>query len=498
MTDIRFKVSKIINDPVHGSIRLTDLESKIIETRAFMRLHGIKQQSLAYMVFPGAVHTRFSHSIGTMHIASQMISNLLAKLKREDFENLFSNKTRNDIVKIVRLTALLHDIGHGPFSHTSEEIMRTVLSFQYKRELKQAMKITATTDVSKLPIHEYYSYKMITDKNGEIYKIMEQEKMDQKEIASLLFLHNPRNSVSNRKESEKRGHNILHNIVSSDIDADRLDYLMRDSYFSGVRYGEIDLDRILNNIEIRKHSNNSALFDVAFHSKSLPSLEDMLDSRYKMYKTETGHHLVVAYDELLKGAIMEGIIKGDINKSFFYWKTFQNGRGTDGDILAGLYSSISKKCKTNYYRGIIHRSYAPISLIKRIGIDHGRFLGSIQEKLGRQINPDNLKKALIKFQDECPVLDIGDKKVRTFCTIKNRNPYTPKSGAETIYLFPEQDGVLRELTSVSDYVSAINETWKSLPSFYISYAVGGTIKKDAQKIYSEVRERVIDILSALC
>ena len=183
---------KFIRDSVYGDIRLNEIEVEVMDNPQFQRLRRIKQLGLISLIYPGANHTRFEHSIGTMHIASKLADKL--DLNQEDKE-------------LVRISALLHDIGHGPFSHVSEG----VLSFPHEELTKYVIKNTAIRD--------------IVEKKFDIDKIIE---------------------IIN-------GEGKFGPIVSGELDADRMDYLLRDSHYTGVAYGIIDYERIISNINLNKH-----------------------------------------------------------------------------------------------------------------------------------------------------------------------------------------------------------------------------------------------------
>lgn len=181
-----------IRDPLHGTVVLSELEEKILDTPSMQRLRGIRQLAAAYLVYPGANHTRFEHSIGTLFLADRICREL--KLPAEKAAK-------------VRLAALLHDVGHTAFSHEAETIL-----------------------MRHIGNHEEIGEKMV--QSGEIADILSGS-YSAKEIALL-----PRTPLGE--------------IITSDIGADRMDYLLRDSHYTGVAYGVIDADRICSTLSLAK------------------------------------------------------------------------------------------------------------------------------------------------------------------------------------------------------------------------------------------------------
>ena len=227
-----------IRDPVHGYIYITELEREIIDTIYIQRLHNIKQLGGAYLTYPGAVHTRFTHSIGTMYLADIFSE----ALKRQEIIN------EDDKVRL-RLAALLHDIGHGPFSHLYEEITIKYLGKTHE-------------DLTKWIIV-----------NSEIKDIISKYGFNYKEISELCV---------GRSLTSKR---FLNEAISGPVDVDKLDFLVRDSYFTGVEYGYIDVQRLLNSITvINEH--------LAINAASISALEAYLIARYEMFKAVYYHRTV--------------------------------------------------------------------------------------------------------------------------------------------------------------------------------------------------------------
>ncbi len=481
------EIAKVIDDPIHKQIPLTKLESSIIQTKAFNRLHQVKQQSSAFLVFPGATHTRFTHSLGTMKIASEMATYMLHSLSGKDCEELFpSYSTRvAELIQVIRLVALLHDIGHGPFSHTSEDVMKAVL--ERKGETEKALSVTGDGEIGNLHVHEYSSYKLIT--TGEIRELIEAEGISPLAVASLLF------EKSSPRESLQKGHEILHQIISSNLDADRMDYLIRDSYFSGMPYGSVDYRRIISNIAIRPSGIGSTkAFKMGFHERSISSIEDMLDTRYKMYKWFVGHHLVVAFSELLRQAMICAISDGKMEEELFYWKTFSHGTGTDSNVQTALQKMLLTENSNEYswFKGIFDREYAPISLIKRPGADHWRFIQDVDVRLGRDESDEYVRARIDKLVDEldeCPTITMGGKNIRILSVREPRTPYQPMT--DPLYVYSNRNRNITELSRESPYFRSVNESWVDFPRFYFSYVVNNSKKQDGKKIRDKVWDEMV-------
>lgn len=212
---------KIIRDSVHGNLYLDEFEIKLADTPQIQRLRRVKQLGFTNLVYPGANHSRFEHSIGTMHIASKIADSVGLK----DYEK-----------KMIRTCALLHDTGHGPFSHVSEGVLDTT--------------------------HEKLTSTVI--KETQIADILS-EKFDTQEIIDLI-----------------NGKGRLGQIMSGDLDADRMDYLLRDSYYTGVAYGTIDIKRLIHSMKLEDM--------VIIGPKGIQAAESALIARYQMYPSVYQHH----------------------------------------------------------------------------------------------------------------------------------------------------------------------------------------------------------------
>ena len=245
--------SKAIRDPLYGFIDLSKLETKIIDAEIFRRLQFIKQLSHAYLVYPSSIHTRFEHSLGTLHV-SNIMANELGFTKQDDIER-------------IRISCLLHDIGHGPFSHLFEAIME---------------KINPTISDP----HEKISKIMIRE-DSELDSILGSKK---NEIIELL-----NKKINPNKEPQK---SLQSDIVSSGIDADKLDYLRRDSYHIGVAYGQFDFSRILHTLTTTPRKSQ-----ICISHKGKDALENYRLARYLMHIQVYTHHARLASDQMFLQAL---------------------------------------------------------------------------------------------------------------------------------------------------------------------------------------------------
>ena len=193
-----------IRDPIHGYIFINDVERDLIDTRPVQRLRGIKQLAGAHLTYPGGEHSRFSHSLGVMHLAGVLANRFvqLGYLSEDDLQK-------------ARIAGLLHDVGHGPFSHMYEEIL----------------------DKYRHMTHEDVAQWLI--KKSELSDVLKKHGYSPGELSEL--------SVGRLEKTKKP---FLNQIIASQFDVDIMDYLVRDSYFTGVEYGKVDNYRLIDSIDI--------------------------------------------------------------------------------------------------------------------------------------------------------------------------------------------------------------------------------------------------------
>ncbi len=264
----------IIKDPVHGYIGITQIERCIINTEAFQRLRRILQLPTSVYVYPGAVHTRFIHSVGAMHIAGAFGENIAQKL------GLASGEEGSRLVQFLRLVLLLHDIGHGPFSHSFEEAILYPMGLN----------------------HEIVGSRVI-ENHGEIVSCIEENKdlgFAQKDLSrALLAVSSEDWPVLGFSGVDQDMEKSLLYILKGPFAADLLDYLIRDSYYTGAGYGlGIDWQRIArSSVPLRKR--------LGILDKAVDAYEHVLISRFHMFATVYYHKTTRAVEHLVTRLLEE-------------------------------------------------------------------------------------------------------------------------------------------------------------------------------------------------
>ncbi|RLF27828.1 MAG: hypothetical protein DRN05_05100 [Thermoplasmata archaeon] len=305
---------KVVRDSIHGDIYFRDLFVHLLDTPEVQRLYNIKQLGFAHLVFPGAHHTRLEHSIGVYKIAYQ-ISETLGLDEEEKI--------------VVSCAALLHDIGHGPFSHTLESILLEKFGVDH---------IDLT---EKLILGEYEVFepgeKSAVD-SRIVSDVLTESGVDKKEIVRII-----------RGKTYKKPY--LSQILNSTVDADQLDYLTRDAYYTGVAYGMIDVERLLNTLTI--YNDN-----LAVKRKGVGVIENILMARGLMYSSVYFHKTVRIAELMLSKAIEE---IPEIEPFEFF-------RMTDAEIISSLknFGSFQHKIVTRLkYRRLFKQAYSLSALDMR-------------------------------------------------------------------------------------------------------------------------------------
>ena len=267
-----------ILDPIHGYIRVLEREVAVIDHPLFQRLRRIRQLSGAHLTYPSAQHTRFEHSLGVMHIASQAGHMLIDKGMMD-----------TDHLGLLRLAALLHDVGHGPFSHLFEEILRH-----------------GNTS------HEDFGRQIVLD--SDLGDIIQAHGYDKKAIVDVAF--------------GTSKHQYLNQIVSGSLSADMMDYLRRDSYFTGAQMGRTEHQRIIQSFVVHKK-------ELAIERSAVYSFESMMHERYQMFRAVYFHRTVRAAEVMM----LEALRISDVALGFTDFEIEKMPSLTDEAVLSAISAS---------------------------------------------------------------------------------------------------------------------------------------------------------------
>lgn len=260
---------EIIKDPIHGYIKVYEHELQLLNTPAFQRLRRIRQLTAAHYVYPGATHTRFSHSLGVMHTSGLFVNNLLEPfVKSRDLDK----KRAEYYFFLIRLWGLTHDLGHGPFSHTFD--IAVLQDFKLNHELMSARIVKEDPEISKI-INGLQDLGITSKRLHEcLIETREEWKT--------------RRKIGKTKHTENAFYQILKGFYSTDI----IDYLLRDNHYTGAGYGNFDWQRLILTSQL--HLN-----EVAVDIKAKEALEAFLLSRMFMFATVYYHRTSRAVERVI-------------------------------------------------------------------------------------------------------------------------------------------------------------------------------------------------------
>jgi len=274
---------EFVKDPIYGYITLFEHEREIIDTPSFQKLRRIKQLPSAHYIYPGATHTRFSHSLGVMHL-----SGLFAKHLLEPYKNNISESEFFHFFFLVRLWGLTHDLGHGPFSHTFDKVVLEEIGLN----------------------HEYMSSKIVQE-DEDIARVIDEKLKDYDINPKTLseYLGKSREewteakNIGNTEHREAAFYYILKGFYSTDI----IDYLLRDNLYTGAGYGNFDWQRLILSSHLVKN-------EIALEIKSRDTLDAFLLSRLFSFKTIYYHRWSRVVDHIIKDFLTKAKEKVDFRK----------------------------------------------------------------------------------------------------------------------------------------------------------------------------------------
>ena len=406
--EIKRNKKKIINDPIYGFVHIAyDIVFDIIEHPFFQRLRRIRQLGLTSMVYPGAYHTRFHHVIGAMHLANQALDTLKSK----------GHKITDDESKAVICGVLLHDIGHGPFSHALEH--------------------TITNGIN----HEELSILFM--------EVLNKEFGGQLDLTIKIF---------------KNGYHkkFLHQLVSSQLDVDRLDYLNRDSFYTGVNEGIIGVDRIIKLLNVH---NDELVVD----EKGIYSIEKFLVARRIMYWQVYLHKTVVAAEFLIINILRKAKELVQLGENLFCTKSLKlflegdftlNDFQTDSTLLksfselddydvftcAKQWSKHSNKTLSTLCNWMINRKLYKIKIVAN--------------KISESIIHKYRQKTMEEFE-----IPERDTKYFVFSDTIENNAYNPKEDRISILY---KDRTTRDIAEASDQLN-ISSLSTPVKKYFICY-----------------------------
>ncbi len=299
---------KVVHDPIHGSVPIDGVFQEVADRHEMQRLRYVRQLGMGFLVFPGANHTRFEHSLGVYHLAGRMADAI--SLSEEDSD-------------LVRMAGLLHDMCHSPFSHSLEATTESITGMDHM-ELARAI-ITGKTR-NRLP-----SFDSILDGVGPIGDILDANGIPANEVCDLIEFHESRSENLDSFTGGQtwfRSRDYAHQIIHGPVDADQMDYLMRDAHYTGMTHGDIDCERLINTMAV--HNDR-----IVINRGGIAAAEGLMVSRSLMYTSVYFHETVKIAERMLVKAVDEC----DADKSLiFLWN--------DSDLMQCLLSSGGRPAET--------------------------------------------------------------------------------------------------------------------------------------------------------
>lgn len=385
-------------DPVHGYIEVSDLENKIINSPPFQRLRNIKQLAMTNLVYHGAEHTRFGHSIGVLFLVTKAFNSAIKNSKEYEIEE----DKYHFYLQVLRLIALTHDLGHAPFSHAAESAMP-----------KKSHKDTKMSheDFTEKIILETEIKAIIDEIGAEFANEFDYEEKISAELICAIY--------GGKEAGENSEYVFLKSFMDSELDCDKMDYLLRDSLFCGVNYGKYDIDRLISCLRVFISEDGD--IKLAFSSGGIQAFEEFVLARYFMF-IQVYFHKTRRYFDIMYEKALEYILK----KGVFPRKTEEYLKWDDIHVVEQMRRNVerSEACKAIIERTILPKVYetgphpdaSAIKLHKIIlsmlfeEIGEENFLEDSVEKMPHKFIP---RKTTVDDEEAIVIYDSKDKELST-------------------------------------------------------------------------------------
>lgn len=385
-----------IRDPVHNFIRLDDHERRVVDSRPFQRLRHIQQLAMTNLVYPGATHKRFEHSLGVMELASRIFDVVTDESKTKDFpqvRDLIPAKPELQYWrKVTRLAALFHDVGHLPFSHAAEDLLPN----GWKHE-QLTVELIRSPEMKKI-------WRNITPpiRPEDLMKLA----VGPKHVSKTPDLEDEEKIFSDWE-------GILSEIITSDVfGADRMDYLLRDSLHAGVAYGHFDHYRLIDTLRILPSSHEgleAAEPKLGIEKGGLQAAESLLWARYLMYTQVYFHPVRRIYDQHLAG-----FLKSWLKHGVFSTDVEDHMAITDNEVLSAMLNASRDETAAGHEDAvaILQRKHFRLVYDLQSDLQYTTTPGqAIQDRLCREFGESRIKHDAYRGTEEVadfPVLHAGD------------------------------------------------------------------------------------------
>lgn len=398
-----------VRDPVYAFVHLDSDERQVLNSAPIQRLRHIHQLALTYLVYPGATHRRFEHSLGVMELATRIYTTVMENGCTDTLE-INGGYDRSYYLRVLRMAALVHDIGHAPFSHASEDLFPTGWD------------------------HEVMTLSLIESEEMEL--LWKRLKIQAEDVAKLAL--GPKHYT---KEIFTTTEAILSEIITGDtFGADRMDYLLRDSHHTGVAYGRFDHYRLIETLRVlpKRYEDESMEPALGVESGGIQSAEALLLARYFMFSQLYFHPIRRIYDLHLKEFLQAWLEGG-----YFPTETEDHLSLTDNEVMSAIgkasrdprlpgHEAAERIVKRNHYRVLYTRN--PNDVLKNREAGLAISMAACAEFGGENIRHDRPKKSAGRVM--FPVLEL-DGRIVSSLSRSDTLQHIPEVAADTVYISPD-------------------------------------------------------------